>query len=153
MKTIAAILSHAAPLEPGFHFKIENQPYMALVIEDIQELGPHGLPVISVAHYGEQNGDLMRDRGDSPTSTVFEFPTGSLEDPLYLGLRQHRVRGKEYLTFVDEFVSAVQQLYPKCCIQWEDFANLNAVPILAQPYLRVAARACLSARRPRERFS
>lgn len=55
-----------------------------------------------------------------------------LEDPLYLGLRQHRVRGKEYLAFVDEFVSAVQQLYPKCCIQWEDFANFNAVPILAR---------------------
>lgn len=61
MKIVAAILEHAAPLEPGFHIKIENQPYMALVIEDIQELGPHGFPVISVAHYGEQNGDLMRD--------------------------------------------------------------------------------------------
>src|SRR5262249_13573810 len=31
-----------------------------------------------------------------------------------------------------EFVAAVEQLYPKCCIQWEDFANLNAVPILAR---------------------
>src|SRR5246500_1696493 len=53
-----------------------------------------------------------------------------LEDQLYLGLRQHRVRGEDYLAFVDEFVAAVQQLYPKCCIQWEDFANINAVPIL-----------------------
>ena len=55
-----------------------------------------------------------------------------LDDPLYLGLRQHRVRGAEYTAFVDEFVQAVQQLYPKCCIQWEDFANFNAVPILAR---------------------
>jgi malate dehydrogenase (oxaloacetate-decarboxylating)(NADP+) len=55
-----------------------------------------------------------------------------LDDPLYLGLRQQRVRGEEYLAFVDEFVAAVQQLYPKCCIQWEDFANFNAVPILAR---------------------
>jgi len=55
-----------------------------------------------------------------------------LDDPLYQGLRQHRVRGEEYLAFVDEFVVAVQQLYPKCCIQWEDFANFNAVPILAR---------------------
>src|SRR6266513_4803555 len=55
-----------------------------------------------------------------------------LEDPIYLGLRQHRVRGEAYLAFVDEFVAAVQQLYPKCCIQWEDFANFNAVPILAR---------------------
>ena len=54
------------------------------------------------------------------------------EDPLYLGLRQQRVRGEEYLAFVDEFVDAVETLYPKCCIQWEDFANINAVPILAR---------------------
>jgi malate dehydrogenase (oxaloacetate-decarboxylating)(NADP+) len=53
-----------------------------------------------------------------------------LDDPLYLGLRQNRVRGEDYLAFVDEFVAAVQALYPKCCIQWEDFANINAVPIL-----------------------
>src|ERR1700736_4795056 len=54
-----------------------------------------------------------------------------LDDPLYLGLRHNRVRGEEYMAFVDEFVAAVQSLYPKCCIQWEDFANINAVPILA----------------------
>jgi len=53
-----------------------------------------------------------------------------LDDPLYFGLRQDRVRGEEYIEFVDEFVAAVQSLYPKCCIQWEDFANINAVPIL-----------------------
>jgi malate dehydrogenase (oxaloacetate-decarboxylating)(NADP+) len=53
-----------------------------------------------------------------------------LEDPLYFGLRQMRVRGQEYMDFVDEFVMAVQARYPKCCIQWEDFANINAVPIL-----------------------
>jgi malate dehydrogenase (oxaloacetate-decarboxylating)(NADP+) len=53
-----------------------------------------------------------------------------LDDPLYLGLRQSRVRGDEYGAFIEEFVTAVQQLYPKCCIQWEDFANINAVPIL-----------------------
>ena len=55
-----------------------------------------------------------------------------LDDPLYQGLRQHRVRGEEYLAFIDEFVAAVDQLYPKCCIQWDDFANFNAVPILAR---------------------
>jgi malate dehydrogenase (oxaloacetate-decarboxylating)(NADP+) len=53
-----------------------------------------------------------------------------LDDPLYLGLRQHRVRGEQYMAFIDEFVDAVQSRYPKCCIQWEDFANINAVPIL-----------------------
>jgi malate dehydrogenase (oxaloacetate-decarboxylating)(NADP+) len=55
-----------------------------------------------------------------------------LDDALYFGLRQNRVRGEQYSAFVDEFVGAVQSLYPKCCIQWEDFANINAVPILAR---------------------
>lgn len=55
-----------------------------------------------------------------------------LEDPLYLGLRQHRVRGAEYDAFIEEFVQAIQALYPKSCLQWEDFANINAVPILAR---------------------
>jgi len=61
MKTIATILELAAPLQAGFHIRIENEPWMTLVIEDTQERGPNGLPTISVAHYGEQNGDLMRD--------------------------------------------------------------------------------------------
>ena len=56
--------------------------------------------------------------------------TELLEDPLYLGLRQNRVRGADYMAFIDEFVTAVQERFPKCCIQWEDFANINAVPIL-----------------------
>jgi malate dehydrogenase (oxaloacetate-decarboxylating)(NADP+) len=55
-----------------------------------------------------------------------------LEDPLYLGLRQSRVRGEPYYAFIDEFVEAIQELFPKSCIQWEDFANTNAVPILAK---------------------
>ncbi len=53
-----------------------------------------------------------------------------LEDPLYRGLRQPRVRDAEYHAFIDEFVEAVQSLFPKCCLQWEDFANINAEPIL-----------------------
>jgi len=55
-----------------------------------------------------------------------------LDDPLYLGLRQERIRGDDYHEFIAEFVAAVEALYPKCCIQWEDFANFNAVPILAE---------------------
>lgn len=53
-----------------------------------------------------------------------------LDDPLYLGLRQNRVRGADYDAFIEEFVTAITELYPKCCLQWEDFANINAVPIL-----------------------
>jgi hypothetical protein len=61
MKTILRILERAGGYRPTLYLKIENPPYMALVIEATPEPGPLGEPVISVAHYGEQNGDLMRD--------------------------------------------------------------------------------------------
>lgn len=53
-----------------------------------------------------------------------------LEDPLYLGVRQRRLRGEEYFSLLDELVEAVSQVFPKALIQWEDFANRNAFQIL-----------------------
>ena len=61
MQTILRILKQAGGWHHGLYLKIENPPYMALVIEATDESGPCGLPAISVCHYGEQNGDLMRD--------------------------------------------------------------------------------------------
>ncbi len=61
MKTILAILKKAGGWHHGLYLKIENPPYMELVIEATDESGPCGLPALSVCHYGEQNGDLMRD--------------------------------------------------------------------------------------------
>ena len=61
MQTILDILQRAGGFRPTLYLKIENPPYMALVIEATPELGPMGLPALSVAHYGEQNSDLMRD--------------------------------------------------------------------------------------------
>ena len=61
MKTILRIFERAGDYRPTLYLKIENPPYMALVIEATPEPGPTGLPAISIAHYGEQNGDLMRD--------------------------------------------------------------------------------------------
>lgn len=53
-----------------------------------------------------------------------------LADPLYSGLKIHRVRGKEYDDFIDAFVEAINEVFPKICIQWEDFAGPNAIKIL-----------------------
>ena len=55
-----------------------------------------------------------------------------LDDPLYLGLRQAASAARIYRPSSTSSSQAVQALYPKCCIQWEDFANINAVPILAR---------------------
>lgn len=55
-----------------------------------------------------------------------------LEDPLYLGLRQKRVRGEPYQEFIDRFVAAVQKVFPRVLLQWEDFAKGNALHQLAR---------------------
>jgi len=55
-----------------------------------------------------------------------------LDDPMYAGLRQRRCDDETYYAFVDEFVQAVQELFPECCIQFEDFSMNHAAPLLAK---------------------
>jgi malate dehydrogenase (oxaloacetate-decarboxylating)(NADP+) len=55
-----------------------------------------------------------------------------LSDPLYTGLLQQRLRGAEYDAFVEEFVNAVQELFPGVLLQFEDFATENAMHLLAR---------------------
>ncbi|GCF92408.1 NAD-dependent malic enzyme [Enterococcus florum] len=53
-----------------------------------------------------------------------------LNDPLYLGNRHERVYGERYYDFVDQFVDATQELFPKLLLHWEDFGRSNAANIL-----------------------
>jgi hypothetical protein len=107
MTTLLAILEKAGGYRPSLYLRIENSPYMALVVEAIPEPGPLGLAAISVAHYGEQNGDLMR---DPEMSFELSKPIGSqlTLDPFYwrndyLGVEQWSrsiVRG-HYVALLD----------------------------------------------------
>ena len=55
-----------------------------------------------------------------------------LEEPMYIGWRNHRVRGPEYDAFVDSFVQAVKARWPHVLLHWEDFAGANAARFLAR---------------------
>jgi malate dehydrogenase (oxaloacetate-decarboxylating)(NADP+) len=55
-----------------------------------------------------------------------------LNDPLYVGLRQKRPPTAELYAFVDEFVEAVQEVFPKCCIHFEDWTGVDAIALLAR---------------------
>ncbi len=88
-----------------------------------------GIPIGKLALYTATAGvppqyqlPVMFDVGtDNPTY---------LNDPLYLGLKETRDETQAYYELMDEFVDAVQQVYPKCCIQFEDFANYKAIGLL-----------------------
>ncbi len=53
-----------------------------------------------------------------------------LGDPLYLGVRAPRMRGEGYEALVEAFVAGVQEVWPGCVIQFEDFKQQNALRLL-----------------------
>jgi len=129
MQTILRILERAGGYRSTLYLKIENPSYMALVIEATPEPGPLGAPSISVAHYGEQNGDPMRD-----PEMCFELTNplrlGWIMTPSYyrndyLGVEQYsRYRDGENYVFV-----------PNLYEQHEQFARQWDRNIRAQGFL------------------
>lgn len=53
-----------------------------------------------------------------------------LDNPHYLGLKQHRMKGEEYYKFIDEFVKQASDLFPNVLFHWEDFGTNHAQDIL-----------------------
>ncbi|PSW13170.1 NAD-dependent malic enzyme [Photobacterium rosenbergii] len=94
-----------------------------------QGIGGMGIPIGKLSLYTACGGI-------SPAYTlpvVLDVGTNNpqrLSDPMYMGWRHPRISGQEYDNFVDEFIQAVKQRWPDALIQFEDFAQKNAMPLL-----------------------
>jgi malate dehydrogenase (oxaloacetate-decarboxylating) len=94
-----------------------------------QGVGGLGIPIGKLSLYTLIGGI----RPERTLPIVLDVGTNNAErlsDPEYLGWRHERVTGDDYFGFIDQFVEAVKQELPETCLQWEDFANPHARPIL-----------------------
>ncbi|WP_397449352.1 NAD-dependent malic enzyme [Pseudomonas sp. NA-150] len=94
-----------------------------------QGIGGMGIPIGKLSLYTACGGI-------SPAYTlpiVLDVGTNNqelLDDPMYMGWRHKRVTGKEYDDFLALFIEAVQRRWPEVLLQFEDFAQTNAMPLL-----------------------
>ena len=94
-----------------------------------QGIGGMGIPIGKLSLYSACGGI-------SPAYTlpvVLDVGTNNedlLNDPMYMGWRHERVSGQEYTAFVELFVQAVKRRWPNVLLQFEDFAQRNAMPLL-----------------------
>ena len=96
-----------------------------------QGIGGMGIPIGKLSLY-------TACAGISPTQTlpiVLDVGTNNtmlLSDPMYMGWRNARINKAEYNDFVDDFIASVKRRWPGVLIQFEDFAQQNAMPLLAR---------------------
>lgn len=101
-----------------------------------QGIGGMGIPIGKLSLYTACGGI-------SPAYTlpvVLDVGTNNrklLDDPMYMGMRHERIGKPDYDDFVDQFIDAAQERWPGVLIQFEDFAQPNAMPILQRHRDRV----------------
>lgn len=94
-----------------------------------QGVGGLGIPIGKLSLY-TLIGGIRPERTLPIVLDVGTNNTERLNDPEYLGWRHERITGDDYFAFIEQFVEAVKQELPETCLQWEDFANPHARPIL-----------------------
>ena len=94
-----------------------------------QGIGGMGIPIGKLSLYSACGGI-------SPAYTLpvmLDVGTNNedlLNDPMYMGWRHERIGVEAYAEFVDLFVQAVKRRWPNVLLQFEDFAQGNAMPLL-----------------------
>ncbi|MFQ3786645.1 NAD-dependent malic enzyme [Halomonas sp. A29] len=94
-----------------------------------QGIGGMGIPIGKLALYTACGGI-------SPAYTLpitLDVGTNNqtlLDNPMYMGWRHPRISQEEYDAFLEDFISAVKRRWPNVLLQFEDFAQANAVPLL-----------------------